>query len=172
MTGFTNDQLLACTPNLRQYAKALCRSRPEQIDDLVQATLLCALDKRHLWVEQGSGSLNRWLGSLLHNTYVNSIRRAVRSPVDAAAPEERLYQHPVRGQQEDRVKFNEMRRELAKMSPEQQHAIVLVGVEGLPYEKAADVLNIPPRHTALEVVAWARGAGRGRVIDNYAGYRA
>jgi RNA polymerase sigma-70 factor (ECF subfamily) len=143
MTGFTNDQLLACTPNLRQYAKALCRSRVEQIDDLVQATLLRALDKRHLFVDQGRGSLVRWLNSLMHNTFINTTRRAARSPVDAAAPEEHLYQQPVRGQQEDRVKFNEMRRELAKMSLEQQRAIVLVGVEGMPYEKAADVLNIP-----------------------------
>src|SRR5689334_13345587 len=62
-------------PRLRRYARVLCRD-PERADDLVQDTLCRALGKRHLFV---SGSnLRAWLFTILHNLYVNSVRRGRR----------------------------------------------------------------------------------------------
>ena len=62
-------------PRLRRYARALTRD-VVAADDLVQDCLARALGKLHLW-EEGT-DLRAWLFTILHNQYVNQVRRAVR----------------------------------------------------------------------------------------------
>lgn len=72
--GFTDDELTGCIPNLRSYSRSLCRSNHEA-DDLVQDTLVRAMNKRNLFTP---GNLCRWLCSIMHNVRVNYIRDSVR----------------------------------------------------------------------------------------------
>jgi RNA polymerase sigma-70 factor (ECF subfamily) len=62
-------------PRLRRYARALTRDA-SAADDLVQEALTRGLLKQHLWVE--GTNLRAWLFTIMHNQYVNSVRRAVR----------------------------------------------------------------------------------------------
>src|ERR687888_980502 len=62
-------------PRLRRYARALVRNQ-ETADDLVQDTLVRALSKIHLW--QPGTDLRAWLFTLMHNQYVNLVRKSVR----------------------------------------------------------------------------------------------
>ena len=62
-------------PRLRRYARALARD-VATADDLVQDCLARALGKLHLWQE--GTDLRAWLFTILHNQYVNQVRRAVR----------------------------------------------------------------------------------------------
>src|SRR5215471_20933935 len=62
-------------PRLRRYARALTRDS-NRADDLVQDTLVRGLAKTHLW-EPGT-DIRAWLFTIMHNQYVNSIRRAMR----------------------------------------------------------------------------------------------
>src|SRR6476660_6172860 len=62
-------------PRLRRYARALTRSA-DRADDLVQETLLRAIAKAHLW--QTGTDIRAWLFTLMHNQYVNMVRRAMR----------------------------------------------------------------------------------------------
>src|SRR5947209_18626066 len=62
-------------PRLRRYARALTRSG-DRADDLVQETLLRAIAKAHLW--QTGTDLRAWLFTIMHNQYVNMVRRAMR----------------------------------------------------------------------------------------------
>ena len=62
-------------PRLRRYARALFRSNTEA-DDLVQMCLLRALTKQHLWQE--GTNLRAWLFTILHNQFVNEVRRTAR----------------------------------------------------------------------------------------------
>ena len=62
-------------PRLRRYARALTRSG-DRADDLVQETLLRAIAKSHLW--QTGTDVRAWLFTILHNQYVNTVRRAMR----------------------------------------------------------------------------------------------
>jgi RNA polymerase sigma-70 factor (ECF subfamily) len=59
-------------------------TNPEQADDLVQDTLERALAKTEL-LQKGS-DLRAWLLTIMHNVYVNTIRkasaRATHVPVD------------------------------------------------------------------------------------------
>jgi hypothetical protein len=62
-------------PRLRRYARALTRDN-SAADDLVQDCLTRALGKLHLW--QRGTDLRAWLFTILHNQYVNYVRRSVR----------------------------------------------------------------------------------------------
>src|SRR5215467_6116942 len=62
-------------PRLRRYARALTRDS-NRADDLVQDTLVRGLAKSHLW--QLGTDLRAWLFTIMHNQYVNDIRRAAR----------------------------------------------------------------------------------------------
>src|SRR5712675_3071771 len=61
-------------PRLRRYARALTRSS-DRADDLVQETLLRAIAKAHLW--QTGTDIRAWLFTIMHNQYVNMVRRAM-----------------------------------------------------------------------------------------------
>src|ERR687887_1927587 len=62
-------------PRLRRYARALTRDF-NAADDLVQDCLARALGKVHLW--QRGSDLRAWLFTILHNQFVNQVRRSVR----------------------------------------------------------------------------------------------
>jgi RNA polymerase sigma-70 factor, ECF subfamily len=62
-------------PRLRRYARALTRDSI-RADDLVQDTLLRGIAKAHLWQEDTD--IRAWLFTIMHNQYVNNVRRASR----------------------------------------------------------------------------------------------
>jgi RNA polymerase sigma-70 factor (ECF subfamily) len=126
-------------PRLRRYARALTRNAV-RADDLVQETLARALRKEHLW-EPGT-DLRAWLFTIMHNQNVNEIRRAMRD--DATVDLENCSAvliattDPTASRQ-----LRELERALAQISEEQRQVILLVGLEGMSYEDAAAILNIP-----------------------------
>src|ERR1700732_1072122 len=69
------SRLVAQIPRLRRYARALTRDAAAA-DDLVQDCLMRAVGKSHLWQE--GTDLRAWLFTILHNQYVNQVRRTVR----------------------------------------------------------------------------------------------
>jgi len=138
MTDFA--QLLeAEIPRLRRYARALTRD-PVRADDLVQSCLTRAVHKQHLW--QAGTDLRAWLFTILHNQHVNDIRRSTREGVsvnieDAASM---LTTEPNVGA---RLELRDLERALAKLPAEQRQVIVLVCLEGMPYDQTAQILCIP-----------------------------
>ena len=62
-------------PRMRRYAVALTRN-PDRADDLVQATLVRAIAKQHLF--KPDTNLRAWLFTLMHNQHVNEVRRATK----------------------------------------------------------------------------------------------
>ncbi len=126
-------------PRLRRYARALTRDAT-RADDLVQDTLLRALAKQHLY--QADTNLRAWLFTLMHNQHVNDVRRAQRDganvDVDEMAPMLVSTTDPTASRQ-----LWELERGLAALPLEQREAILLVGLEGLRYDEAAEVLRVP-----------------------------
>ncbi|MGC2201341.1 MAG: RNA polymerase sigma factor [Stellaceae bacterium] len=126
-------------PRLRRYARALMRSA-DRADDLVQETLLRAIAKSHLW--QLGTDIRAWLFTIMHNQYVNMVRKAMRD--EAAVDIEQISSSlvatsdPTASQQ-----LRELDRALARLPAEQREVILLVGLEGLSYEGAAQVLSVP-----------------------------
>jgi RNA polymerase sigma-70 factor, ECF subfamily len=125
-------------PRLRRYARALTRDATSA-DDLVQDCLTRALAKQHLWRE--GTDLRAWLFTILHNQYVNHVRRSIR---EGAAIElkgaEFSPRTPIQGQ---RLELRDLERAIAKLPKEQCAVILLVGLEGMRYEEVAEVLGVP-----------------------------
>ncbi len=126
-------------PRLRRYARALTRDA-NAADDLVQDCLARALAKMHLW--QTGTDLRAWLFTILHNQYVNHVRRAVRegSAVGLSDSEPALTTAPNQGK---RLELRDLERAMAKLPEEQRSVLLLVGLEGMRYEEVAAVLDVP-----------------------------
>ncbi len=126
-------------PSLRRYARALLRD-PVHADDLVQDCLERALNKRHQWRREAS--IRHWLLRVLYRLYLNDRRYRERRPLsvpleEAGAP---LAAVP---RQESRMECQDMVLALEQLPPEQRSAILLIALEGMPYDEAARVLCIP-----------------------------
>jgi RNA polymerase sigma-70 factor, ECF subfamily len=162
-TGFdrnTQSQIEALVPRLRRYARALTHD-VVAADDLVQDSLSRALGKIHLW-EKGT-DLRAWLFTILHNQHVSLRRRELRerAGVDLQTPGRRLAFAP---DQDKRLELRDLERALAKLPEEQRAVILLVGLEGMRYEEAASVVNLPVGTVRSRV---ARGREALRVLTGF-----
>lgn len=126
-------------PRLRRYARYLVRDR-DRADDIVQETLVRAVDKIHTW--QPGTNLRAWLIVILRNTFINEVRRSNRAPTAPALPQD----HPafaVAASQESHIAFLDLQSAFERLTDEHREILLLVVVEGLKYEEAAVVLNLP-----------------------------
>ena len=132
------DQLETCVPALRRYARALTRNA-DLADDLVQDCLERAIAKRGLF--RPSGPPRAWLFTILLNLYRNSLRSSRRQgeAVDFASIPEPSTPAPQPGH----LALAEMARAIDTLPLEQKEALLLIALEGLAYQEAADILKIP-----------------------------
>ena len=149
------DEIEACVPALRRYARALTRDA-DRADDLVQDCLERAIRKRALW--KPTGPLRAWLFRILLNLYRNELRltrrRGEHVPVDLL-----LVEPAVAPAQPGRIALAEMSRAIETLGAEQREALLLVVLEGLSYAEAADALEIP-MGTLMSRLGRARAALR------------
>jgi RNA polymerase sigma factor (sigma-70 family) len=126
-------------PRLRRYARSLTRN-DDAADDLVQECLVRALSNRHLWAD--GTDLRAWLFTIMHNQNVNFVRRAVRQgpEVEVSETEPSLARA---AHQSHRLELRDLDRALALLPEEQRSVILLVGLEGMAYEAAAEVVGVP-----------------------------
>ncbi len=126
-------------PRMRRYARALTRNTAKA-DDLVQSSLVRALEKQHLW--QPGSNLRAWLSTILHNQHVNDVRHSLREgslgPVEDAEPVWRV--DPV---VDASLQLRDLQRGINTLSHEQREVLLLVGLEGMRYEQVATILGIP-----------------------------
>ena len=126
-------------PRLRRYARALTR-RADRADDLVQETLVRAIAKSDLW--QAGTDIRAWLFTIMHNQHVNMVRRAMRdeATVDIEQMSSSLVAitDPTASRQ-----LHELDTALARLPADQREVILLVGLEGMSYEAAAQILDVP-----------------------------
>lgn len=133
------EQIEAEIPRLRRYARYLTRDT-DRADDLVQEALTRAIAKFDTW--QPGTNLRAWLFVILRNAHISEVRRVTRAPVDAPVPED----HPglaVPGGHESRIALTELSRAFDSLSQEHREVLHLVAVEGLKYEEAAGILEVP-----------------------------
>ena len=126
-------------PRLRRYARALTRDLVAA-DDLVQDCLTRALGKLHLW--QRGTDLRAWLFTILHNQYINHVRRTARegAAVRLSEREPLLARAPQQGR---RLELRDLERAIIKLPRVQRSVVLLVGLEGMSYGEVAAVLHVP-----------------------------
>jgi RNA polymerase sigma-70 factor (ECF subfamily) len=132
------DELQACVPALRRYARALARDI-DRADDLVQDCLERAIARRALF--RPRGPLRPWLFTILTNLYRNA-RRAERRhghPVDIDTVGTLATPAPQPGH----LALAELARAIETLPLDQKEALLLVTLEGFAYAEAAEILAIP-----------------------------
>jgi len=127
-------------PHLRRYAMVLCRHR-DQADDLVQEALLRAID--HLDQFRVGTNLRAWLFTILRNAHLNNCRRNQRYGVTSIDERPAAFEQPSPSAQADVVALKQLVRCLLNIPAEQREALLLVVVEGMTYEEAAEVMEVP-----------------------------
>ena len=134
------ERIVEFIPRLRRYARALLKNDVLAADDLVQDCLERALSRLHYW-QQGS-DLRAWLFTIMHNLYVNQVRRQSNGPqfVELPANEAGLVDP---GKSESKVELRDLHRGVAALSPDQREILLLVSLEGLRYQEVATILGIP-----------------------------
>jgi RNA polymerase sigma-70 factor, ECF subfamily len=131
-------------PRLRRYARALTRNTAKA-DDLVQSSLVRALEKQHLW--QPGSNLRAWLFTILHNQHVNDVRHAIRQgslgPVELGPVEDAESVWRVEPAADASLQLADLQRAINALSHEQREVLLLVCLEGMRYEQVASILDIP-----------------------------
>lgn len=136
------ETMVALRPRLRRFAIGLCGS-VDDADDLVQGACERALTRAHQW--QPGTRLDSWMYRIVQSMWINQGRaRRVRDAHhqrefarndDAARHED--------GSIEARITLGAVQARLAEMPEAQRAALLLVAVEGLSYQEAAAVLEVP-----------------------------
>ena len=127
-------------PYLRRYAAVLCRDR-DRADDLVQECLLRAID--NIGQFQPGTNLRAWLFTILRNAYLNHCRRDQRYHFSSLDDTENGWDSPTPSSQTDVVALKELEKRLMMIPAAQREALLLIVVEGMTYEEAAVVMNVP-----------------------------
>jgi RNA polymerase sigma-70 factor, ECF subfamily len=134
--------LEAHIPGLRRFAQALLRGDRERADDLVQDTLERALSSWHL--RRVESELRGWLYTILYNRFLSDRQRRKRRTAYDALSEIVEDELPgVEGGQHSALEYRDFLRAFATLPAEQRSVLLLVAVEDLSYEEAAQVLGVP-----------------------------
>jgi len=129
---FDRKELVALVPQMRAFARSLCRDRSEA-DDFAQEALASAWGRRDTF--QAGTNLKAWVFRILRNHFYSEKRRSWRlTQLDPAVAEETLVAvtHPTAA-----LELDDVRRAMLELSDEQRGALVLVTVAGLPYDEVA-----------------------------------
>lgn len=126
-------------PRLTRYARVLTHDAVAA-DDLVQDCLVRALGKIHLW-EPGT-DLRAWLFTILHNKHVSLARRDARQRgrIELQADTQSVGRPP---DQAVRLEVRDLERAIGKLPEEQRKVVLLVGLDGMQYDEAASIVNLP-----------------------------
>jgi RNA polymerase sigma-70 factor (ECF subfamily) len=148
-------QLIAALPALRRYAVALC-GNAALADDLVQDGIERALTRAATL--QHSGRMAGWLRSIVHNLYMDELRRR-RVRGEKMNVEDMSNDLALSAAPPDHGTLNDVARAMTKLSLEHRQILVLAGVEELTYREIADELSVP-MGTVMSRLARARTALR------------
>jgi RNA polymerase sigma-70 factor (ECF subfamily) len=135
------QQLVGLLPRLRRFAIGLSASVDEG-DDLTQAACLRALERYEQW-EPGT-RLDSWVFRIIHTIWLDRRKSAAVRLVDTNSDALLQKAGPsiielIEAREELRIAWQA----ISALPAEQREVLLLVTVEGLSYQEAADVLEIP-----------------------------
>ena len=134
MPSSIEDEILACLPHLRAFARSLTGNR-DQADDLAQEAVLRALTAADRFTP--GTNFKAWIFVILRNLYFSELRRnrPILRPIEAA---EGTVAPSVPTQQAG-LEFDDFKRAFNTLPAEQREALALVGGDGFKYEEAAAI---------------------------------
>lgn len=150
-------------PRLRRYARSLLRDSG-RADDLVQDTMVRALEKAHLY--QHDTNLRGWLVTIMHNEHVNATRRHMRGPIYVS--DDAIGELGRTETQEAPIELREVRRAVERLPQEQRAPLLLHWLHGRKYEEIAAEMKLP-LGTVQSRISRARKALRAMIESSDSG---
>jgi RNA polymerase sigma-70 factor, ECF subfamily len=133
--GLFREDVAALVPHLRAFARSLTSGDAHLADDVVQDTIVNALQAQHQFTP--GTNLKAWLFTILRNRFRSVI---ARKHVTAEVADDDLERHYwVAPEQESRIEVAAFRRAFATLSDAHREVLVLVAVHGLPYDQIAEI---------------------------------
>jgi RNA polymerase sigma-70 factor, ECF subfamily len=129
-TSAIEVEIVELTPALRAFARRFLRS-DDDIDDLVQETLMKALNSLHLY--HPGTSLKSWLFTILRNTFCTNYRKQRREPAGMGVAMDQVSIAPT---QEWALRERELQQALTLLPDDRRRALTLVAT-GTSYVDAA-----------------------------------
>ena len=138
MTPSFETMMIECLPHMRAYSRSLTKD-PDAADDLVQDAIVRAIGAQGSFQE--GTNLKAWLFTILRNKFLDDRRRkrGYFEQIETAV-HERLVSPPT---QHAAVEFADVATAFWSLSAAHREVLMLIGVNGLNYEEAADVLGCP-----------------------------
>ncbi len=135
MTTLSDSEIRDLLPHLQRFALGLTRERMAA-EDLVQNTLLKALSGAH----DETRSLRAWLFSILWHQFLDGERRRKRWQRVMT-----LFSRaePLADSAEQTAMADQMLAQFARLPADSRALLLLINVEGMRYQEAADTLDIP-----------------------------
>lgn len=137
---FTTSELNDVLPALRRFALSLTRNQ-DRADDLVQDSVERALIKAH-YFEPGS-NLRSWMFTLCRRVFLNQIRKQKTQGASVElddAPQACVAADPI---QDKSMECSDVVAGFHRLPMRDKVVLSLIAIEGLKYEEAARVLDIP-----------------------------
>ncbi len=136
---FADTELLQETENLKKFALKLTRNEADA-EDLLQSTVLRALEKKDMFKE--GTKLFSWTSRIMYNMFVSNWRRKSKfeSQYD---PEPYINAETTNPCQDIKVEVASVNEAMKQLTDEHRNVLVMVCVQGMPYQEVADNLDIP-----------------------------
>jgi RNA polymerase sigma-70 factor, ECF subfamily len=154
--------------SLLKYAVHLLRGSTDyEARDLVQEVCITALRKRHMFQQKSSDvriDFRRWLSCILHNQFVNIIRRSVKEKGGIIGEGALLLQVSHKETQLGTIYAKQVVDSLKKLPKSHIKILRLVQFDGLTYEQAAAIEGVPIGTIRSRL---ARGKVRIREMNDY-----
>lgn len=133
--SLSSEDLTSHISVLQRYALSLTHNSHDA-DDLVQDCLVRALSRKDLFIP--GTNMRAWLKTILHNIFLDSMRKARRSREFATSFTIMNEESVTRPNQLDRIELFEIDKVLAKLPAEQRSTLLLTSIEGLNYSETAE----------------------------------
>ena len=135
---FNNQELATEMPGLKNFARRLTRNNHDA-EDLLQYTLLRAIEKKHLFQE--NTDLFKWTSKIMYNQFVSDYRRKAKYATKFD-PENYLETESIDPPQDNQAELNAVKETMKDLSQEHQEILFMICVQGLSYQEVADNLKI------------------------------
>ena len=130
------DELLACLPDMRAFARFLVKDR-ERADDLVQdaaVRVLAAADQF-----QPGTNFKAWVFTILRNLYYNELQKSKRFVDHGGTGDSHEIISVLSATQESSLDFRDFHKVFWQLNENHREVLMLIGASGLSYEDAANV---------------------------------
>ena len=150
-----HGRMVKMLPRLRRFVYSLTGGA-DSSEDLIQETYVRALAHVDQW--QPGTRLDSWMFRIAQNLWIDHKRteRTHGEVVDIEVIGE-LLSCDGRVIAENRIALQELRKDIAQLSPEQRNVISLVCGYGMSYKETGEILNLPAG-TVMSRLARARDA--------------